>query len=399
MAQEDRHDPVKKAKLVHIITLLELGGAQENTLINCKLADRDIFDVYLLSGRGGMLDARAEEMKDLMFYPIKDLVRKINPIKDAASLIKIFLFLRKLKKESPAQPLIVHTHSSKAGILGRTAAAMARCEIVIHTVHGFGFNPLQGRLIRWFLILLERLVGTFTDFFVLVSSDNGKRGVKLGIFKPGKTSLIRSGFKTADFIQSSREKGREVLGLKDDTFTVGMAACFKPQKSPLDFVRAAKEVKDRGYNFRYVLVGDGELRSEIMKEIVQLGLGGEFILPGWVENVGDVIAAFDLLVLTSLWEGLPKVLPQALIAGVPVIATAVDGTVEVVKDGINGFLIDVNSPKSAASKIIMVSEGALDRERLMQGAKGLADEFSEEKMVSLHRDLYLKLLEEKAWKS
>ncbi len=163
-------------------------------------------------------------------------------------------------------------------------------------------------------------------------------------------------------------------------------------------MRAAKEVKDRGYNFRYVLVGDGELRSEIMKEIVHLGLGGEFILPGWVENVGDVIAAFDLLVLTSLWEGLPKVLPQALIAGVPVIATAVDGTVEVVKDGINGFLIDVNSPKSAASKIIMVSEGALDRERLMQGAKGLADEFSEEKMVSLHRDLYLKLLEEKAWK-
>lgn len=399
MAEKNRHDHVKKAKLVHIITLLELGGAQENTIINCDMADRDVFDVFLVSGKGGILDKRAENIEALTFYQVEELVREINPLKDVVSLIKIFRFLRKLKKAPSGQPVIVHTHSSKAGIVGRVAAAMAGCEIIIHTVHGFGFNPLQPFPVRWFLIMLERVVGYFTDSFVLVSSDNGKRGMRLGIFKPGKTVLIRSGFNTEDFKNSSRERGRKILGYEDEQFTVGIVACFKPQKSPLDFVKAAKILRDKGYHFRYVMVGDGELRSEIMKDIVHLGLGKDFLLPGWVENIRDVIAAFDILVLTSLWEGLPKVIPQALIAGVPVVSTAVDGTSEVVENGVNGYLVDVNSPVDAALKIIRVKEGEINIETLKERSEYLTQTFSEKEMVNKHRELYLKLLEESVWKT
>lgn len=399
MVEKDRHDPLMKAKLVHIITLLELGGAQENTLINCEMADRDLFEVHLISGKGGMLDGRAERIEGLTFYQVKELVREIKPLWDAVSLLKIFRILRKLKKMSPKQPVIVHTHSSKAGIVGRVAAAMAGCEIIIHTVHGFGFNPLQSSLARRIFIMVERIVGRITDYFVLVSEDNGRRGIGLGIFDAGKTVLIRSGFNTEEFGNPSRERGREILGLEDDKFTVGMVACFKPQKSPLDFVKMANVLKEKGYDFRYVMVGDGEMGSEIMKNILDLGLGNNFLLPGWVENIRDVIAAFDALVLTSLWEGLPKVIPQALIAGVPVVSTAVDGTAEVVEDGVNGFLIDVRSPSEAAERIIRAREGEIKREALEKGKEDLISEFSEKEMVRKHRELYRKLLEAGAWKA
>lgn len=397
MAQEDRHENVRKAQLVHIITLLELGGAQENTLANCRLADRELFEVSLVSGSGGVLDDEALIMEHINFYRVKELVREIHPLKDIISLAKIVFFLKKVKRKSPGQPVIVHTHSSKAGIIGRLAAALAGCEIVVHTVHGFGFTPLHSPLFRRFLVLLERAVSSLTDVFVLVSRKNGSQGERLRIFNMEKTVLIRSGFDTKCFMEARRETGRDFLNLDRDQYTIGMVACFKPQKSPLDFVRTAKHLKDSGRAFKYVLVGDGELRSEIMKEIVDLNLGKDFILPGWVENIEDVIASFDVMVLTSLWEGLPKVVPQALIAGVPVIATAVDGTVEVVKDGVNGYLIDVNSPGEAASKVIRVVEGYVDREGMNRMAEELRVEFSEGEMVRRHKYMYLRLLREKVW--
>ncbi len=395
MVKKNRYDNVKRAKLIHVITMLEFGGAQENTLINCSRADRDLFDVTLVSGRGGVLDERTASIEGIEHISLPTLVREIRPMDDLMAFLSIFFFIRKLKRESGGPPVIVHTHSSKAGILGRAAGYFARAEVIVHTVHGFGFTPLQGRFLKRFLIFLEKAVARFTDRFVIVAKENGKEGVRQGIFEKERCVLIRSGFDTMRFKEASRDAGRERLGLEEGEFAVGMVACFKPQKSPLDFIRAARVLKEKGLDCKYILVGDGELRPMVMKEIVDSGLGNDFIMTGWLEGVEEIIAAFDVLVLTSLHEGLPKVIPQGLLLGVPVVATAVDGTKEIVRDGLDGYLVGVNSPGEVAARIADIAEGKLDPTKVLERRDEIAREFSENEMVAKHGELYCGLLKEK----
>lgn len=398
MAEKDRHDHVKRAQLVHIITLLELGGAQENTLINCSRADPELFDVSLISGEGGILDERGKSLTGVSFYGVPHLVRAINPVKDLRAFFTIFSILRKVKRRGEGRPVIVHTHSSKAGIIGRIAAALAGCDVIVHTVHGFGFTPLQGFFTRRFLIFLEKVVSHVTDRFVLVSRENGKEGMARGIFDGSRCTLIRSGFDTDRFMNASRERGRKLLGIEEEDFSAGMVACLKPQKAPLDFIHAAKIVKEKGEQCIFILVGDGELRPDVMEEIVESGLGPDFLMPGWIDDIWDVIAAFDVLVLTSIHEGLPKVIPQSLLAGVPVVATSVDGAVEVIEDGVNGFLVDVHDPKEVALRIEDVKKGVLTGGDAQSSREEMVVEFSSDSMVAKHKDLYLQLLQEKGWK-
>ncbi len=393
MAEKDRHDALKKAVVVHVITKLELGGAQENTLINCERIGED-FDVYLVSGDGGILNDRAAEILGERFIILPTLVREIRPVKDALALASLISILRRIKREAGGIPVFVHTHSSKAGILGRIAGWISGCDFIIHTVHGFGFTPLQPRAVRGLFVFLEKAVGRITDRFVLVSTENGKTGMALGIFDGKKTRLIRSGFDVERFKAASRAKGLEILGVEEDRFTVGMVACFKPQKSPLDFVRAASLLKKRGYDFRYVMVGDGELRAGITEQIVKEGLGKDFILTGWVDEVEHVMASFDVLVLTSLWEGLPKVLPQAIVMGLPVVATRIDGNQEIVKEGVTGYLVNVHSPEEVADGIEKVYRGELEKDSFNEERRRVEIEFSDDEMVRKHRELYEQLLGE-----
>jgi glycosyltransferase involved in cell wall biosynthesis len=395
MVKKNRYDNVNRAKLIHVITMLEFGGAQENTLINCSRADRDLFDVTLVSGRGGVLDERTASIEGIDHISLPTLVREIRPMDDLMAFLSIFFFIKKLKRESGGSPVIVHTHSSKAGILGRAAAYFARAEVIVHTVHGFGFTPLHGRLLKRFLIFLEKAVARFTDRFVIVAKENGKEGVRVGIFEKERCVLIRSGFDTMRFREASRDAGRERLGLEKREFAVGMVACFKPQKSPLDFIRAARVLKEKGLDCKYILVGDGELRPMVMKEIVDSGMGNDFIMTGWLEGVEEIIAALDVLVLTSLHEGLPKVIPQGLLLGVPVVATAVDGTKEIVRDGLDGYLVGVNSPGEVAARIADIAEGKLDPTKVLERRDEIAREFSENEMVAKHGELYCALLKEK----
>ncbi|RMG58025.1 MAG: glycosyltransferase family 1 protein [Deltaproteobacteria bacterium] len=397
MVEKNRHDTLKSV-VVHIITKLELGGAQENTLINCEKLDRGRYEVFLVSGDGGILNGRAEESLGERFIIVPSLVREINPLRDFQALLSLTALLRRIKGEFPGQPLIVHTHSSKAGILGRIAARLAGCHIIIHTVHGFGFTPLQSFLTRRFFIFLEKFVSRFTDAFVLVSEANGREGIDLGIFDGEKTVLIRSGFDVERFASGEKARGREIIGCDDGRYTVGMVACFKPQKNPLDFVRMAGFLREKGYDFQYVLVGDGELRPAIAAEIVRLGLGDSFHLTGWVEEVEHVMAAFDVLVLTSLWEGLPRVIPQALALGIPVVVTNVDGNPEVVEEGKTGYVVPPRNPQKAAEAVERVYRGEIDREALLRARERVRREFSQEMMVERHERLYDRLLRSRGYR-
>jgi glycosyltransferase involved in cell wall biosynthesis len=384
------------ASVVHIITLLEWGGAQENTLYTVRELDPARFERVLLSGSGGMLDPDAERIPGCRFRRVNSLVREIRPLSDIRALASLTATLREEKRRADGAPLVVHTHSSKAGILGRGAARAAGADIVIHSLHGFGFHDGQPPAVRKFFVGLERAASRWTDMFVAVSEENIRLGVKEGIFTRDRCRLIRSGFDTGRFASGSREEGRRLLRLPGDVPVVGTVAVFKHQKAPLDFVEVARRVAKEVPNARFVMVGDGELRPEVEHALANASLIDRFCLMGWRGEIPDILRAFDVFLLTSRWEGLPKVVPQALISGVPVVATAVDGTREIVDDGKDGFLCFPGDVEDMADRVVSVINGAsrLDpsykRERLLA-------EFNQAEMVRAQERLYEELLSRKGF--
>lgn len=384
------------ASVVHIITLLEWGGAQENTLYTVGELDPARYERSLLSGRGGMLDPAAEKIAGCRFRRVDSLVREIRPLRDLRALASLTVLLREEKRRIRGAPLIVHTHSSKAGILGRAAARAAGADVIIHSLHGFGFHDGQPPAVTKFFVGLERVSSRWTDMFVAVSEENIRLGVREKIFPRDRCRLIRSGFDTGRFTSGSREEGRRLLDIPGDVPVVGTVAVFKPQKAPHDFVEVARRVAAEVPNAWFVMVGDGELRPEVERALAKASLDVRFRMTGWRREIPDLLRAFDVFLLTSRWEGLPKVVPQALISGVPVVATAVDGTREIVDDGKDGFLCPPGDVEGLATRILSVLAGAsrLDpsykRDRLLE-------EFDQAEMVRAQERLYEELLARKGF--
>lgn len=385
-----------RASVVHIITLLEWGGAQENTLYTVGELDPQRYEKSLLAGRGGMLDAVAERIPSCRFHQVDFLVREIRPYCDLRALLSLTAWLREEKRRIGGAPLIVHTHSSKAGILGRAAARSTGADVIIHSLHGFGFHDGQAPAVRKFFVGLERMSSRWTDMFVAVSEENIRLGVRENIFPRDRSRLIRSGFDTGRFTSGSREEGRRLLAIPGDVPVVGTVAVFKPQKAPHDFVEVARRVAAQVPDAMFVMVGDGELRPEVERALADASLGNRFRLTGWRREVPDLLRAFDVFLLTSRWEGLPKVVPQALISGVPVVATAVDGTREIVDDGRDGFLCRPGDVEAMAARVLSVLAGTsgLDpsykRDRLL-------GEFDQAEMVRAQERLYEELLVRKGF--
>jgi glycosyltransferase involved in cell wall biosynthesis len=379
------------AFVVHIITLLEWGGAQENTLYTVGELDPEKYERILLSGGGGMLDGVAERIPACRFLRVNPLVREIRPLSDLRAFATLTAMLREEKRRAGGVPLIVHTHSSKAGILGRTAARRAGADVILHSIHGFGFHDGQPPVVRKFFVGLERMVSRWTDMFVAVSEENIRLGEREGIFSGDRCRLIRSGFDTDRFASGSRAEGRRLLGLSADVPVVGTIAVFKPQKAPLDFVNVARRVAAEVPDARFVMVGDGELRPDVERAVTKGSLDGRFHMMGWRREIPDLLRAFDVFLLTSLWEGLPKVVPQAMLSGVPVVATAVDGTREIVDEGKDGFLCRPGDVESLAKRVVAVLSGASRLDPSFKRERLLA-EFDQRKMVRAQECLYEELL-------
>jgi glycosyltransferase involved in cell wall biosynthesis len=381
----------RRACVAHIITLLEWGGAQENTLFTVGALHPQRFDRVLIAGKGGMLDPRAKAIPGCRFRQVDSLVREIRPVHDARAFLSLRAILRQEREKAGGLPLIVHTHSSKAGILGRAAARAVGAEVVVHSIHGFGFHDSQSPSLRRLLVGLERAVSRWTDAFIAVSEENVRLGVQEKILSPDRVRLIRSGFDTARFLGGSRERGRRLLGIPEDAPLVGTIAVFKPQKAPLDFVEVACKVKERVPAARFAMVGDGELRPEVERAVENGPLAGHFHLAGWREEIPDLLRAFDVFLLTSRWEGLPKVVPQAMLSGVPVVATAVDGTREIVDDGIDGFLAPPGDVDALARRVSDLLEGKATLSPLFKRDR-LLREFDQREMVRAQERLYEELL-------
>jgi len=387
----------RKTRVLHVITRLIIGGAQENTMLTAALLDKRRFHVEVISGpqtgpEGSLIDEVRQRHIPLTILP--DLVREISPIHDLKALLKLTRLARQGRYD------IIHTHSSKAGILGRLAAWMARAPIIVHTIHGWGHHPTaawgQHPLVRRFYILLEQITQRITDKLIVVSPRNTEKGLADGIATPDKYVTIRSGIELGRFMRPRRSRAemRAELGIPLDSAVVGTVTRLSFQKAPLDFVAAVAQVAAQRPDVHFVIVGDGPLRADVEARVAALELTERIHLTGLRRDVPGLMHSFDVFALSSLWEGLPRVLPQAMAAGLPIVATAVDGNAEAVTDGVNGWLVPPGDPALLAQAVIemlrdpemMAQMGAAGRER--------AGEFGAQKMVNDIAELYTRLVAE-----
>ena len=383
---------MRKFNLLHFVTKLELGGAQQSILYALKNFDRNHFRVFLVSGTEGFLVEEALRLPRTQVILLPGLKHPIRPPYDLATLAHLTKILRRHKID------LVHTHSSKAGIIGRVAGRIAGVPAIVHTIHGWSFNDYQRPLERKFYIGLERLTAKFTDRLIVVSATDIDKGLEEGIGRPEQYQMVRCGIEIDKF-QYTRiniRKKREELGILSGGPLIGMIACFKPQKAPLDFIRAAGIVNRQFPRANFLLVGDGILRPQIESWIAQMNLNSQVILSGWREDIPEILASIDMLVLSSLWEGLPRVFLQAMAAGKPIVATAVDGAREVILDGVNGYLVPPRQPEKLAEKIMeLLTHPRRAKKMGMQGRKLLNSSFDIDHMVRKLEEIYLYLLEEK----
>jgi glycosyltransferase involved in cell wall biosynthesis len=385
---------MSRIRVLQVITRLIVGGAQETVMLIADMLDPARFDVDVLSGpqtgsEGSLIEEVRRRGISLTIEPA--LVREINPVKDLLALVRLIRFIRRGGYD------IVHTNSSKAGILGRWAARLAGVLVIVHTVHGWGHHERQHPLVRRFYILLEQVTQRITDRLIVVSPRNTERGLADGIATPEKYVTIRSGIELDRFRQPARP--REVvqaeLGIPQDAPVVGTVTRLSSQKAPLDFVAAAAQVTAQRPDVHFVVVGDGPLRVDVEAQIAALGLAERVHLTGLRGDVSDLMHSFDVFALSSLWEGLPRVLPQAMAAGLPIVATAVDGNAEAVTDGVNGLLTPPGDPQAMASALLQLLGDPALAAQMGEAGRSRSDEFGARRMVDDIAALYEELLTER----
>ncbi len=377
---------MRPLRVMHAITMLELGGAQRNTLDTVASLDRREFEVALACADEGELLPEARALSGVELFELSHLRRQVRPLADLRALSELRRAIRGFRPE------IVHTHSSKAGILGRLAARREGVPVMIHSIHGFGFGRHQPAPVRLAFVTAERLAARWTTAFVAVSRRNLEEGVRMRLFPASRARLIRSGVDLASFAaHRGGDALRRMLEIPAAVPLVVQIACFKPQKAPERFVEVAKRLAPRFPAAHFLLVGDGALRGRLEQLRRETGLEGRLHLPGWRRDVPAVLDAATVVTLTSRFEGLPRVLVEARAAGVPVVAMAVDGVSEVINDGENGFLLAPDDVAGVAERVgEILGDGTL-RSRLSARAGENLEEFGREVMVKKQEDLYREL--------
>lgn len=367
---------MRKLNVGHIITKLELGGAQENTLYSVTNHDRKKYNVFLISGTKGELVQEGKKIKDAHIILLPELKHEISPFYDFFCMLKLWRLFKKLKID------IIHTHSSKAGILGRFAGYLAKVPIIIHTVHGFSFNDYQNFLIRNLYVFFERIAAKISDKLIVVTRIDIEKGLSAKVGKLKQYIVIHSGINLEEFSkQHDVIKVKKEFNIPLDYKIVGMIACFKPQKAPLDFIRVAKMVKDSFSKIKFILVGDGELRPDIERLISELNLNSDVILAGWRKDVAEILSSFDILVLTSLWEGLPRVFPEAMAERKPIVGTSVDGAKEAILDGKNGFLLKPKDINGISEKVLYLLNNENIAKKMGEYGFNIAKSFDAKEMI------------------
>jgi glycosyltransferase involved in cell wall biosynthesis len=380
-------------RVTHVITRLIVGGAQENTISTViGLANRAEFHVELLSGpalgpEGSLEPGLAARPGVLKILP--DLVRPVHPWRDA----RAYHALR--RHFANTRPDVVHTHSGKAGVLGRLAAARAGVPLVVHTIHGPSFGAFQGSLANAVFRGAERRAAHVTDHFVVVAEAMKQQYLAAGIGKPSDYTTIYSGFQLAPFLSAQNDPGvRARFGFTPEDIVIGKIARLFTLKGHDTLFQIAPELTRQNPRIKFLLVGDGAWRERFETMARQPGLASRVAFAGLVppDRVPELVGIMDVLIHLSTREGLPRALPQAMAAGKPVVSWDCDGAGEVCLNGKTGFLIRPGDLGTLNSAIQTLAKDANIRARL--GAAGrflVSEKFDVDKMVNEIAELYFRL--------
>lgn len=377
--------------VLHIITNLPLGGAQDNTLMTVEKLDRTKFEVSLLCSSEGQWLERARQIENLNLIFVDELTRKIRIPYDLIAFWKIYKFIQQ------GQYTVVHTHSSKPGVLGRLAARLAGVPVIIHTIHGFPFHDFMNPVVRHFFIVVERLLSKLTHRLVTVSKLNLEKAVSLRLANRRKFVNIYSGIEFEKYdVKVDVEAKKNELGIVNGEKIVGMVGRFSEQKAPLNFIKAIPGVLNARSDVCFVMVGDGELRQNIVKLSSKLGLRSKIRLLGYREDIAEILQILDVYVLPSLWEGLGRSLTEAMYASRPVVATDVEGVPELVKHEETGILVPPNDVQAIARGILTLLSDEQKAQRLGKAAKQrIGEAFRADAMVRSLERVYEEVISER----
>lgn len=384
-------------RVAHIITRLILGGAQENTLYTAIGQHRDPrFDVTLVvgvdeAGEGDLFQEAKEAGLKVVIVP--SLVRPIRPLAD----IRAFIALRKMLRGGRFD--VVHTHSSKAGIIGRMAARAAGVPVIIHTLHSLVFHEYQSVWKNHIYIALKRFCAPLSDRLISVSDQTAQGALSRGIGRPEQHITIFSGMELDRFLNVERvlsvDDAKRRAGIDPDAPVVGKIARFFPLKGHEQFLAAAVEVARQEPRTRFLLVGDGPFRPEFEAKAAGAGILDRMVFAGRVppEEVPNWIQAMDVVVHTSLREGIARVLPQAGAVGKPVVTFALDGAPEVVRHGVSGFLIPPVDTAGVADGVVQLLRDAKTRDAFGAAGRAFAIEhFGLQTMIDRINEVYFDAL-------
>jgi glycosyltransferase involved in cell wall biosynthesis len=381
-------------RVTHVITRLVIGGAQENTVATVLgLRQKPGVVVDLISGPTtgpeGSLEAGLVRTPGI-FTCVPELVRPVHPLKDWLALCRLTEIFRQTR------PDIVHTHSGKAGILGRLAAKRAEVPIVIHTIHGPSFGNFQNAAANFVFRAAERRAARVTTHFIVVADAMKARYLAAGIGRPEQYTKIFSGFPLEPFLTAKNNPAISArFSLQPGDFVVGKIARLFKLKGHNDLFAIAPELVRRCPHIKFLLVGDGEWRGRFENLVKSLKLEHHFIFTGLVPpaEIPALVGIMDALVHLSLREGLPRALPQALAAGKPVIAYDCDGAGEVCLDGRTGFLVQPGDLTGLTDRLLQLANSPVLCKKFGQSGRDFVREnFAVEKMVDAIYNLYLKLI-------
>ena len=383
---------------------MDMGGSAQNTFLTALNHDPHRYRVILIKGstrESAMTSAEINllenklvtaKTRSIQVINLPSLVRRISPSKDLKAFVSLYLCIRRLR------PDIVHTHTSKAGILGRLAAWLARVPIIVHTPHGhvfYGhFSYSLSRLFLW----LERLLSRITHHQIALTPKEGKDYLQLRVSKPGSISIIHSGVDLNRFQKGKKQRSRKrgELGIPGNSLVVGFVGWLLPIKGVSFLVEAMAGVVQKHPRSMLVLVGKGEKEQDLRKQADNLPLTNKVIFLGWRPDVEEIIPCFDLVALPSLNEGMGRVLVEAMAAGLPIVASQVGGIPDLVKHNKNGLLVPPKDAAALESAISNLLDDEKTRKRMGDAGRKMCRPYSVDAMAAQIDDLYERLLRELA---
>jgi glycosyltransferase involved in cell wall biosynthesis len=393
-----------KIKIIHIITRLDKGGSAENTLLTALGINKKKYEVILVKGptyESRMsnkehatisADLKEARLKGVRIVNLPFLLRRINPVYDLLALFSLYIFLIK------ENPTIVHSHTSKAGLLGRLAAKLAGVPIIVHTPHGHVFFGYFGPFKTKIFILLEKLASRITDKIVTLSNREKEDYRLFKIAEEDKFSVICSGIglnKFTESLLSEKQKLRKELGIPENSLIVGTAGRLVPVKGPEFLVKAAKYMISKYPDAYFIFTGDGPLENGLRRKALEMGISDNVIFLGWRDDVAKIISIYDIFVLPSLNEGMGRVLAEAMALGKPIVASNIGGIPDLVIHGKNGFLVPPKNPKELVKYIQVLIEDKDKRVKMGLKGKEISLNFGAKSMIERIASLYEELLIQK----